>query len=181
MFLGAKSSLETAKFQVFFSYMFVIFLSVSPFFFSFFFFFVSFFFVFVSFSIAFLFCFFCFFLLFLFLIGLLFLLGGVVVFPSPVGWCCSVSSFLGVVFLSFHVVLLGFFPLWVVLLLSFSCLVVLPSIPSFGRGCFFHVFCWVVLLGLFLLLVELLFSPLLLRGVACKKSKNQQIAKNDKK
>ena len=35
-------------------------------------------------------------------------------FSSSFAWCCLVSSFLGVVFLSFYVVLLGFFPLWVV-------------------------------------------------------------------
>ena len=56
---------------------------------------------------------------------------------SEIGWCCLVSSFLGVVFLSFYVVLLGFFPLWVVLLFSLSCLVVLPSIPSIGQWCVF--------------------------------------------
>ena len=77
-----------------------------------------------------------------------FLLG--VVFPSPVGWCCLVSSFLGVVFLSFHVVLLGFFPFWVVLLFSFSCLVALSSSPPVGGAAFSHVFCWVVLLGFLL-------------------------------
>ena len=44
-----------------------------------------------------------------------------------------VSSFLGVVFLSFYEVLLGFFPL----LGGLSCLVVLPSTPSIGWCCFF--------------------------------------------
>ena len=53
-------------------------------------------------------------------------------FPSPVGWCCLVSSFLGVVFLSFYVVLLGFFPLWVVSPVWW----ILSSSSSFGRGCF---------------------------------------------
>ena len=48
-----------------------------------------------------------------------------------VGWCCLVSSFLGVVFLAFYVVLLGFF-----LLVALSCLVVLPSIPPLGSGAF---------------------------------------------
>ena len=50
--------------------------------------------------------------------------------PSSVGWCCLVSSFLGVVFLSFYVVLLGFLRS----LGGLSCLVVLLSFSSFGWG-----------------------------------------------
>ena len=45
-------------------------------------------------------------------------LGGAASSPSSVGRCCLVSSFLCVVFLSFYVVLLGFFPVWVVLRFS---------------------------------------------------------------
>ena len=75
-------------------------------------------------------------------------------FPSPVGWCCLVSSFLGVVStLSLCVVLLGLlfpwrcFPLlvrgaaWLLSSLGgLSCLVVLPSFSSFGSGCFLLFF-----------------------------------------
>ena len=136
---------------------------------------------------------------------LLLLLVGLLHPPSSVGWCCLVLSFLlggvvvvsfscwvallgllllGDVFLSFYVVLLGFFPLWVVSPVWWCCL---PSPPlggaafshvfflvsslfgwsllfggaafirSFGCGSFFHVFCWVVLFGLLHLL----------GGVAC--------------
>ena len=47
-------------------------------------------------------------------------------------WCCLVSSFLGVVFLSFYVVLLGFFPLLVVSPVWWCCL---PS-PPLDSGAF---------------------------------------------
>ena len=52
----------------------------------------------------------------------------------PPGWCCWV------------------FLLWVVLLFFLLLFVVLPSFSSFGWSCIFHLFCWVVLLGLLLLL-----------------------------
>ena len=66
---------------------------------------------------------------------------------SSFGWGCVLHLFCWVVLLghpplalfplSFYVVLLGFFPLWVVLLFSFSCLVALSS-SSFGWGSFIH-------------------------------------------
>ena len=59
--------------------------------------------------------------------------------PFFLGWCCLVSSFLlggfAVFSFSFCVVLLGFFPVWVVLLFSFSCLLLggaAWSLPSMG-------------------------------------------------
>ena len=78
-------------------------------------------------------------------------------FPSPVAWCCLVSSFLDVVFLSFYVVLLGFFPLWLV-----SPVWWILSSPL-GGAALSPVFCCVALLGL--LLPRRCF-PLLLRGAA---------------
>ena len=59
-------------------------------------------------------------------------LGGVVVFPSPVRWCCSLSLG-GVAFPLLSRGAAWFLPS----LGGLSCLVALPSFSSFGRGCFF--------------------------------------------
>ena len=69
--------------------------------------------------------------------------------PSSVGWCCLVSA-----------------PFRWCCCFSFSCLVVLLSIPSFGLWCFFPLFSWVVLLDFLLLWVVLLFFCAPFCGVA---------------
>ena len=61
-----------------------------------------------------------------------------------VGWCC-VSPLL------FGDVLLGFFPLWVVLLFTFFCLVVLPSPPLGCGACLLSSVGWCCLVSSFLL------------------------------
>ena len=84
-------------------------------------------------------------------------------FPSPVGWRCLVSSFLGVVFLSFYVVLLGFFALWGGVCCSLSTVLVDFSSSSkvFRRqdsNCFCFVYFFFLLLSIFSLCLDLYFS-----------------------
>ena len=94
---------------------------------------------------------------------LLLLWVGLLYLPSSVGWCCLVSSFL----------------LGGVVVLSFSCLVVLPSIPSFGWGCFFS--CLAIFIIFTIGTTTHAHTRPNLQIQKFKNLKNQKMSKNDKK
>ena len=92
--------------------------------------------------------------------------------PSSVGWCCLVSSSLGVVFLSFYVVLLGFFLFgWslrfggAAFMTSFGCRSFFPCL-LLGGAVWVHPSFWIVLLFSFSCLVDFVFLLLLWVGAA---------------